>query len=108
MSNGNPIQPNQPFPSIPDLPETTGVFGPSYGVDAKSFGRGAVRNPAIRDTARAAKAIVGTSAGTGIDFTNIQEAIDHVSSLGGGMVFIKSGTYQPNNTFFYLKNNLYL
>jgi hypothetical protein len=31
------------------------------------------------------------------DFTDIQEAIDYINGLGGGTVFIKSGTYIPTS-----------
>lgn len=31
------------------------------------------------------------------DFTDIQEAVDYINNLGGGTVFLKSGTYYPDN-----------
>jgi hypothetical protein len=51
----------------------------------------AVSNIKIKSGARAYTAIVDPSGE--YDYTNIQSAIDYVNSKGGGVVFIRSGTY---------------
>lgn len=38
-----------------------------------------------------------SNAGTNGDYTDIQTAIDYVSGLGGGTVFIRTGTYTPTS-----------
>jgi hypothetical protein len=81
------------FPSIDDLPRSSPRLGPTNPLDSKFYLRGSVRNPHLFGTARYATAIVGTSKGTGIDFTDIQEAVDHVEDLNGGIVYLRPGSY---------------
>ena len=55
---------------------------------------GEIQNPTMSTTLRPAyRAIVGTKRGSGVDFIDIQKAIDRVDELGGGAILIKAGTY---------------
>lgn len=54
----------------------------------------AITNAKIKNAYRAYNSVVSTVAGDG-DRTDIQKAINDVSSLGGGIVLIKQGTYVP-------------
>ena len=100
--------PVENFPFIPPVEEPKGVIGPSYGLNASGLGAGAVRTPTIKAAGRAIKAVVGTSKGAGVDFSDIQEAINHVDTLGGGTILLLSGTYYPTSPYINLKSNVYL
>lgn len=89
------IQPQESFPALPPAPELESMFGPSFGVSSSGIGAGAVNNQGIFPSARYAKVVVGPTPGAGIDTTSIQEGIDKASALGGGVVLVKTGTYQP-------------
>lgn len=104
----NPKDKYTTFPSLPPLPEIRGVYGPSYGVDFKAVGKSAIRTSGIINPSRFAKAVVGTSSGAGIDFTDIQKAINAVSDLGGGVVLLRAGVHKPSTGFITLKSNVYL
>ncbi|MEM3077623.1 MAG: right-handed parallel beta-helix repeat-containing protein [Candidatus Nitrosotenuis sp.] len=84
------------FPSIPiptSLPPI--AWGPTFGISRESIGQGAVRNPQITGAVRAYTAVVGPKRAADVDFLDIQEAIDAVDKLGGGVVLLKTGTYYP-------------
>lgn len=65
-----------------------------FPIDHTQIARGGVRNINLHEDARFAKAIVSTSIAGG-DFgpDQIQNAIDYVVDLGGGIVFVRDGTY---------------
>lgn len=71
--------------------------------------QGAVKNVQQFSTNRAYTAIVAEKKqlGSNIDYDDIQQAIDAVEVLGGGTVFIKSGTYYPRSPII-LKSNVNL
>lgn len=77
-------------------------------IDSKNMSRGSIKNPSIFPSARAVRAIVGPVKSGGVDFSDIQEAIDSVSKTGGGAVFLLTGIHRPNNTFLNLRNNVYI
>src|SRR3990167_7908148 len=67
---------------------------PSYNeILLRKYLEGELQNPIMATTRRPAyRAIVSPTPG-GTDFIDIQKAIDYVNELGGGTIFIKSGTY---------------
>lgn len=91
----NQPQEMESFPALAPPLQLMGLIGPSYGVENKSMGAGAVNNQAILSSARSVKAIVGPTSGPDIDFTDIQTAIDAVYGIGGGIVLLKSGRHYP-------------
>lgn len=66
---------------------------------------GELQSPIMATTRRPAyRAIVSPTRGDGADYDNIQKAIDTVHELGGGTVFIKSGTYYISSTILLYDN----
>ncbi len=64
-----------------------------------------LKNYTIDPAARGAQAIVGTpNNAAGGDFTDIQAALSHVNSLGGGTVLLKSGTYTISSSLTIYSN----
>lgn len=64
-----------------------------------------VKTTQINYASRGINAVVSNTGGG--DFVDIQEAIDYVNRRGGGTVFIKAGTYYPDETItLYSKTNL--
>ena len=90
------------FPSIPDLPEgsSAATFSANNPFDTKNVARGAVRNPQIVNAARAYQAILGPVKSPGIDFTDLQEAVNSVSDRGGGTIILTPGVYPMPETVF--------
>lgn len=74
---------------------TAPTFSPLNRVDSKYIQDLAIKNTNLTSESRAFTAVVGPTGTPGVEFTDIQEAIDYTDSLGGGTVFIKSGTYHP-------------
>lgn len=82
-------------------------LNPLNRIDTKYMQNRSVRNPTIISDSRSFAAIVGTRGTSGVDFTDIQEAVDSVRTLGGGSILIKVGTYRPP-TFITLYSNIHL
>lgn len=90
---GFPVLPPQPVQGRRRITQR-GVV--SQTLREQNFAEGGIVNPNIQSTARSKTAIVSTESKRNRgDFLDIQDAIDSVSDLGGGVIFIKSGTYFP-------------
>ena len=97
--------PKNPYSVFPSIDPFFPVSSPKR-LDHKSLRT--IRNYNLEPSSRAAKAIVGTSTNAGLgDFKDIQAAIDYVDDLGGGVVFLKAGTYTLT-TGITLYNNITL
>jgi hypothetical protein len=80
-----------PFTNIPDKKISPMVADPLL---AQKYAEGNIQDPSRYFSSKASiKVVVGTKRGYGVDFTNIQKAIDTVNLAGGGTIFFRAGTY---------------
>lgn len=75
----------EPLPPTPDV-----LLGQKYS-------EGNISDPARYFTSKAyLRVTVGQTRGAGVDFTDIQEAIEQVHLYGKGVVLVRDGTYIPS------------
>jgi hypothetical protein len=74
-----------------EQPGVLTVYDPTEQVT--TVASGVVTSRGIEYNARSYKAIITTTSGTEGSFTNFQEAINYVNSLGGGDVLVTEGLY---------------
>lgn len=61
---------------------------------AQKYAEGNIQDPSNYFSSKAfIKVVVGTKRGNGVDFIDIQKAIDTVNQAGGGVIFFRAGTY---------------
>ena len=82
------------FDNVP-LTEPLPPIAPVGSADLNQWLSGFLQNPVFGSTSRPAfKAIVGPTNTGGVDYTDIQQAINYVNDTGGGLVFIRAGSYR--------------
>ena len=90
---------------FPDIGEGGGfgnpsnpTSGPLNPLDSKYYQRSSVRNPQISNFARSFQVVLGLRKDPGVDFTDLQEAVNKVSDQGGGTILVTPGTYPMTET----------
>ena len=90
-----------------DINPPTPFLSPLNRIDSKYIQDSSIRNPSVKEKSRAFFAIVGPEGSTGVDFIDIQEAINAARDAGGGAILLKVGTYYPKH-FITLYDNISL
>lgn len=71
----------------------------------QKYSEGNIQNPNLYSSSKPFyKVIVGVKRGKGVDFTDLQKAIDKVNILGGGTIFINAGIYVVNQNITLYSN----